>query len=432
MSIWRGIFFALFFQREQPRCYRHSHMKRELFRFRQYRAVREEFPEACTINRCQDLKIFQNPIKMSGKAAEKGKGESPKLFKSNERSAMMIQQVMTGPGNILFREVPTPAPSANQVQVKIKRIGICGSDIHVYYGEHKGTGYPVTQGHEVSGRITALGEGVSHLHVGQKVTIEPQVVCGECYPCRHGKYNLCENLKVMGFQTTGTASEYFVTDQNRVTALPDEMTYDEGAMIEPLAVTVHAAKRFQDLYGAKVAILGCGPIGILLAQSVKALGAESVMITDISDYRLGLARECGADFTVNTRTEDFGDAMLRCFGPDKADVIYDCAGNDTTMGQAIKYARKGSKIILVAVFASEAHVDLFTLNDHELDLDTTMMYRHEDYLDAIRLVNEGKIRLRPLMSRHFAFRDYLEAYQYIEANRETTMKVLIDVDPGEE
>ncbi len=233
----------------------------------------------------------------------------------------------------------------------------------------------------------------------------------------------------MGFQTTGTASEYFAVDANRVTVLPDTMSYDEGAMIEPLAVTVHAARRFSELEGAKVAVFGCGPIGILLAQTVKALGAAQVLITDISDYRLQLARECGADFAVNTREKNFGDAMVESFGPDKADVIYDCAGNDITMGQAIQYARKGSKIVLVAVFAKEAHIDLFTLNDHELDLDTTMMYRHEDYVEAIRLVEEGKISLHPLMSRHFAFTDYLKAYRYIEANRETTMKVLIDVDP---
>ena len=123
---------------------------------------------------------------------------------------------------------------------------------------------------------------------------------------------------------------------------------------------------------------------------------------------------------------------MECFGADKADVIYDCAGNDITMGQAIKYARKGSTIILVAVFGKLATVDLAVLNDHELDLNTTMMYRHEDYVDAIRLVSEGKIQLRPLMSSHFTFLDYQKAYEYIDDNRETTMKVLIDVDASEE
>lgn len=339
----------------------------------------------------------------------------------------MIQQVMTAPGEISFREVATPKPGKGQVLVKIIRIGVCGSDIHVYHGTHPYTKYPVTQGHEVSGQIAELGEGVEGLRVGQKVTIEPQVYCGKCYPCTHGKYNLCEHLKVMGFQTTGTASEYFAVDAAKVTPLPEEMSYDEGAMIEPLAVTIHAAKRFPDMKGAKVVIEGCGPIGALLVQSVKAFGAKEVMVTDVSDYRLALAKRLGADYAFNTARTDFGEDLLEAFGPDKADVIYDCAGNDTTMNAAIQNARKGSTIILVAVFGKMANVDLAKLNDSELDLNTTMMYRHEDYVDAIRFVNEGKIQLKPLMTQHFAFRDYLKAYQYIDANREKTMKVLIDV-----
>ena len=345
---------------------------------------------------------------------------------------MMLQEVMTAPKQITFREIPVPEPGDDQLLVKIMKIGVCGSDIHVYHGTHPFTSYPVTQGHEVSAKVVSWGANVSGFSEGQRVTIEPQVYCGKCYPCTHGKYNLCEELKVMGFQTTGTASEYFAVDASKVTPLPEGMTFNEGAMIEPLAVTVHAAKRFPELEGSKVVVLGAGPIGILLAQSCKALGAAQVMVTDVSDYRLELAKECGADFVYNTLNKDFGEAMIESFGPDKADVIYDCAGNDITMGQAIKYARKGSTIILVAVFGKMATVDLAVLNDHELDLNTTMMYRHEDYVDAIRLVGEGKIQLKPLMSKHFAFKDYLQAYQYIDDNRETTMKVLIDVDESEE
>ncbi len=339
----------------------------------------------------------------------------------------MLQQVMTNSKEITFNEVPVPEITADQVLVKIMKIGVCGSDIHVYHGKHPFTSYPVTQGHEVSGEIVKLGEKVTGFTVGQKVTIQPQVVCGKCYPCRHGKYNLCEELKVMGFQTTGTASEFFAVDAAKVTALPEDMSYDEGAMIEPLAVAVHAVKRAGDVKGMKIAVLGAGPIGILVAQTAKGLGAESVMITDVSDLRLEKAKECGVDFCINTKEKDFGEAMLENFGPDKADVIYDCAGNNITMGQAIKYARKGSTIILVAVFAGMAEIDLAVLNDHELDLNTSMMYRNEDYIDAISLVNEGKVVLKPLISKHFAFKDYKAAYEYIDSNRETTMKVIIDV-----
>ena len=344
----------------------------------------------------------------------------------------MIQQVMTAPGKITFRDVPVPEVGPDQVLVKIKKIGVCGSDIHVNHGTHPYTSYPVTQGHEVSGQVVEVGEYVKDVRVGEKVIIEPQVFCGRCYPCLHGKYNLCEKLKVMGFQTTGTASEYFAVDSSKVTRIPDEMTYSEGAMMEPLAVTVHAAKRFPEIKGAKAVVLGCGPIGILLVQSLKALGAREVQATDISYGRLKLARELGADYVVNTKDEDYSKALIEAFGPDKADVVYECAGTDITMDQAIQNARKGSTIILVAVFGKKANVDLAKLNDSELDLNTSMMYRHEDFVDAIRFVNEGKIKLKPLQSARFAFRDYSKAYEYIDNNRESTMKVLIDVDPSEE
>lgn len=339
----------------------------------------------------------------------------------------MLQQVMTAPGQIEFREVPTPEPAPGEALIKIMKIGVCGSDIHVYHGEHPFTSYPITQGHEVSGLVEKLGEGVTGLTVGQKVTIQPQVVCGECYPCRHGKYNLCEKLKVMGFQTTGVASHYFAVDAKKVTPLPEGMGLDEGAMIEPLAVAVHAVRRAGDVTGQDICVLGAGPIGILVAQAAKGMGARRVMVTDVSSLRLDKAKECGADFCINTKEKDFGEALTECFGPDKADVIYDCAGNNITMGQAIAHARKGSTIILVAVFAGMATVDLAVLNDHELDLNTSMMYRTEDYDTAIELVNQGKVQLTPLISKHFAFKDYLEAYKYIDENRESTMKVIINI-----
>ncbi len=339
----------------------------------------------------------------------------------------MLQQVMTAPRKIEFREIPVPQIGRNEVLIKIMKIGICGSDIHVYHGEHPFTSYPVTQGHEVSGEIVKIGDNVIDFEVGQKVTIEPQVVCGKCYPCRNGKYNLCEELKVMGFQTTGTASEYFAVDGAKVTPLPSSMTFEEGAMIEPLAVAVHASKQAGQIKGLKAAVIGAGPIGNLVAQTLKGLGADKVMITDVSDYRLDLAKKCGIDYCANTKSKDFGEAMTEAFGPDKADVIYDCAGNNITMGQAIKHARKGSVIVLVAVFAQMGSIDLAVLNDHELDLKSSMMYRHEDYVEAIKLASSKKVNLSNLISKHFAFKDYERAYNYIEGNRETTMKVIMDI-----
>ena len=295
----------------------------------------------------------------------------------------MLQQVMISPGQIEFHEVPVPDPKTGEVLIKIMNIGICGSDIHVYHGKHPFTSYPVTQGHEVSGLIEKIGEGTTGFTIGQKVTVQPQVVCGECYPCRHGKYNLCEKLKVMGFQTTGMASQYFAVDAKRVTALPETISLEEGALIEPLAVAVHAVGCAGDVNGKSICVLGAGPIGILTAQVAKGLGAHNVMITDVSDIRLAKAKEVGVEACINTKTEDFATEFIRYFGPDKADVIYDCAGNNITMNQAIRSARKGSVLILVAVFDGMATVDLAVLNDHELSLNTSMMYRNEDYQKAI-------------------------------------------------
>lgn len=340
----------------------------------------------------------------------------------------MLQQVMTAPKEIIFREIDIPEVGDNEVLIKIKKIGICGSDIHVYHGTHPFTSYPVTQGHEVSGEVVEVGKNVSKVKAGDRVTIEPQVRCGKCYPCRHGKYNLCEELKVMGFQTTGTASEYFKAPALNVTKLPDDMDYSKGAMIEPLAVAVHAISRAGDIRGKRVSVIGAGPIGNLVAQSAKAMGAERVMLSDVSDYRLSLGKKVGIDAVYNTRETDYNADLIDCFGPDKADIIYDCAGNDITMNSAIRSARKGSTIILVAVYAGMANVDLAVLNDHELDLNTTMMYRHEDYEKAIELVNEKKIDLESLMSNTFPFREYQKAYEYIDQNREKAMKVLIDLE----
>ncbi len=339
----------------------------------------------------------------------------------------MKQQVMVKPGVIEIRSVEIPTPGPHEVLVKMMFVGICGSDNHVFHGTHPFTSYPVTQGHEVSGEIAAIGQEVKGLSVGQKVTIEPQWTCGLCHPCRNGKYNLCENLRVMGFQAPGAAQQYFSVDQSKITPLPDTVSFREGAMIEPLAVAVHAVERLGSVDGKKICVVGAGPIGNLVAQTAKGLGAAAVMLTDVVDFRLGLAKQLGIDYCVNTAREDFGRAIEEAFGPDKADAFLDCAGNNTTINQAIRLARKGTPIVLVAVFTGMAEVDLALLNDHELDLLSSMMYRHEHYLEAIRLTSEGRVKLEPLISAVFPMDRYLEAYQHISKNPETSMKVMIDL-----
>ncbi|NLY31057.1 MAG: alcohol dehydrogenase catalytic domain-containing protein [Firmicutes bacterium] len=337
----------------------------------------------------------------------------------------MLQVVMTEPGVIKFREVETPKPRETELLVRIRRIGICGSDIHVYHGKHPYTSYPVVQGHELSGEVAELGAGVEGFAMGDKVTIQPQVFCGQCYPCRHGIYHICDNLRVMGFQTTGAASEYFAVDASKVFRLPEKMSLDHGAMVEPLAVAVHAIKRAAHIQGQKVVVLGAGPIGNLVAQSALALGAADVLITDLSDHRLEVARRCGIAHRVNTGREDLGEKIIGVFGPDRADLILECVGAEQTMNQAVTLARKGSQIIVVGVFGDKPRVDMGLVQDRELQVIGSLMYQRQDYIDAIDLIDKGKVNLDPLLSKHFAFREYEQAYIYIDNNAEHSLKVMI-------
>ncbi len=340
----------------------------------------------------------------------------------------MIQAIMTAPGNIVYQDVDIPEVQPEQIKVKMKRIGICGSDIHVNHGKHPYTNYPVVQGHEVSAEVAEVGNKVTNCRVGDKVTIQPQVVCGKCYPCTHGMYNDCETLKVMGFQTTGMASEYFVVDAKKALVLPKDMSWDHGAMIEPLAVAVHAVRRYSgDMHGKKAVVLGGGPIGNLVAQTAKALGAEVVLLSELSAYRLATAQKCGIT-TVNPNERNLLDAIVEACGKDRADVIFECIGINPTMKQAIEYARKGSHIIVVGVFGDLATVDMAAVQDHELSLLGSAMYREEDYIKAIDLVAAGKIEFETLITHRFGFREFKKGYDTIDQEKDKAMKVMINME----
>ena len=237
----------------------------------------------------------------------------------------MLQQVVVAPGKLEFREVSNPKINQDQVLVRIKRIGICGSDLRVYEGSYPGVEYPITQGREASGEIVEVGSAVLNLFPGQKVTIQPQLPCGECRYCREGKYNLCENLRVMGFQTPGMASEYFAVDADKVATLPKDSSYEAGTMVEPLAVAVHAVKRAGNVKHKNVLILGAGPIGVITAQAAKGMGAGSVMITDLMDPRLGLAEKCGLHRTYINAIE----CQRRSISLNNIQVIADALEIDT-------------------------------------------------------------------------------------------------------
>lgn len=342
----------------------------------------------------------------------------------------MRQMVLTAPRTIEFRTVPdidAKSLADDEILINVKHIGICGSEIHSYHGVHPATFYPVVQGHEYSGYVVAVGRGVKTVGVGDKVTARPQLVCGTCNPCRRGQYNVCQKLRVQAFQADGAGQDLFVVPEDRIVRIPDDMPLEYAAMVEPTAVAAHATSRPHSLEGRSVVVSGAGTIGNLIAQFARARGAARVVITDVSDFRLAKARECGIADTVNVASRPLGEALEEIFGDEGFSVGFECAGVESSVRSLMELIEKGGDVIIVGVHAHDPAISMFYLGEHELNLIGSMMYRHEDYLKAVEEIEVGRIALEPLISNRFPFEQYDDAYKFIDANRETSMKVMIDL-----
>ena len=272
-----------------------------------------------------------------------------------------------------------------------------------------------------------VGRGVKTVCVGDKVTARPQLVCGTCNPCRRGQYNVCQKLRVQAFQADGAGQDLFVVPEDRIVRIPDDMPLEYAAMVEPTAVAAHATSRPHSLEGRNVVVSGAGTIGNLIAQFARARGAARVVITDVSDFRLAKARECGIADTVNVASRPLGEALEEIFGDEGFSVGFECAGVESSVRSLMELIEKGGDVIIVGVHAHDPAISMFYLGEHELNLIGSMMYRHEDYLKAVEEIEAGRIALEPLISNRFPFEQYDDAYKFIDANRETSMKVMIDL-----
>lgn len=332
---------------------------------------------------------------------------------------------MDSPGTIEIREVPEPGPATDkEILLRIKCIGICGSDVHVFHGKHPATSYPVIQGHEYSAVVEAIGKQVSKVKPGQKVTARPQLVCGTCRPCRRGQYNTCQHLKVQGFQAPGVAQDLFVVDEERTVVLNENMTFEQGAMVEPAAVGAHATKRV-DLTGQNVVVSGAGTIGNLVAQFARARGARKVLITDLSEYRLGIARKCGVEGIWNVSNSSLEEGIKSYFGKEGFQIGFEAAGAKGSLDGLMQNIEKGGTLIILGVYEQNPVVNMYYLGEHELNVHGSMMYRHDDYETAAGMIASGKIKTDPVLSKTFPFEQYPDAYRFIEEKGARSMKVMI-------
>ena len=339
----------------------------------------------------------------------------------------MRQAIMKEPGKIEFQEVPEPVLDQGEILLRIKRIGVCGSDVHVNHGQHPFTSYPVVQGHEFSGVVENVGTGVTNVKPGMNATARPQIVCGKCPPCLRGDYNICDTLKVQGFQAPGCAQELFIIKQENMVPLPDSITFEQGALVEPTSVAVHSTQRAGDITGKNIVVLGAGPIGNLVAQVAKCRGAKKILITDLSDFRLDIARKCGIAETSNANKESLIDASTRVFGDEGFEVAFEAVGVEATMDAGVDAINKGGIFIVLGVFGKKPRIDMSIVGDRELNIIGTLMYKHDDYLKAVELLAKGDVITEPLVTRHFPFEQYMAAYDFIDEQGDKSLKIMIDL-----
>lgn len=340
----------------------------------------------------------------------------------------MKQAVLKAPCVVEMEEAPIPEITEEQVLLKMLCFGICGSDMQIYHGKHKSAIMPLVMGHEGAAVVVQAGSKVNGFRQGDQVTIEPQLMCGNCEPCRRGRFNVCEDLKVIGVHVDGLNREYCAVDPSVLHHIPADMDEELAALVEPLAVAVGSAKRSGRVKDGNVLVVGAGTIGNLTIQAVKALGAKRVAAADINDARLDYALECGADAVINTENTPLKEAVERIFGHAKADVIIDCAAIPSVFYSILEAARPDSDIVITGNYKEPVTFDLPLIQRREINLLGHMMYVRDEFEEAIRLLYENQIVLTKTISQRYPFDRYPEALRFADENPGEVMKILVKFD----
>jgi len=313
-----------------------------------------------------------------------------------------------------IEEIDIPQISSNEVLVKMKRVGICGSDVHFYLRGRIAffvVEKPLILGHECSGEIVEVGEKVSNLRPGQRVVIEPGFVCGKCFYCRSGRYNLCREVKFYGAPPFhGTFAEYVTAPEQNVYPIPENISYEEGAMIEPLAVGMMATKMGKVGVNDIVTVLGAGPIGQMALQASKVHGAPEIYVTDVIDYRLEYAKKYGANEVINAAKEDVVSVIKNLTDGKGVDVVIDASGAPSAIRQAVDIVKPGGRIVLVGYPPSDVPLPLAEVISKELTLQGIHRYANV-YSAAIKAVSSGKAIVKPYVTHVFPFDRILEGFE---------------------
>ncbi len=312
--------------------------------------------------------------------------------------SVMRASVLTAPGELVIEERPVPQPGPGEVQVEVSAVGVCGSDVHYY--QHGRIGdfvveSPLVLGHESAGVVVGVGAGVDPARVGERVSLEPGVPDLTCEQCRAGRYNLCPQMSFFATPPVdGSLAEIVTLHSAFAYAVPDTLSDDAAALLEPLSVGVWSNLKGRVGVGSRVLVTGAGPIGLVAAQCALAYGASEVVVADVNPHRLELARSFGATGTVDSTVTSLGDSGV------EPDVLIECSGHPTATRDALGVLARAGRAVLVGMGGDDLPLPLGTIQGRELEVTGTFRYANT-WPTAIALAASGRVALDALVTGHF-------------------------------
>lgn len=336
---------------------------------------------------------------------------------------MMKAQIVKAPYEMEYTEVPVPEISDDEVLIKVKVCGICGSDTSIYTGKYAKDKLPLITGHEFWGKIAEVGKNAKGLKVGDRVAVDICITCGTCYFCRHGDGLLCETFTQLGIHTDGGFAEYVKAPWKNCYHLPDDMDDYTAAFVEPLTAVVHASQRMNAPIASSVAVIGCG-LGLLHAQVAKARGCAPVIVigTDADENRFKIAKEMGADYVINASQTDPVEEVMKITGGIGVDNVIEAVGNPRTYEQAFKMLRRGGKLEAFGICAEDAAAQLepyqFVLGEKKVSGSCAGI--GNNWAEAITLLQYGVVKPQPMFSMAVPLSELETALEELKTNKDLT------------
>jgi 2-desacetyl-2-hydroxyethyl bacteriochlorophyllide A dehydrogenase len=337
--------------------------------------------------------------------------------------------VHTEPYKFEFKDVPQPKPGDEEILVRVKAVGICGSDVHGYTGKTGRRIPPIIMGHEASGVVEAVGKKAQNVAVGDRITFDSTVYCNQCQWCRVGRVNLCDNRQVLGvsipaFRRDGCLAEYVVMPWWIAYKLPDAVSFEEAALVEPAAVSMHAARITPIDVNDLVAVVGAGPIGLFAIQAVKVKGAGKVIAFDVREERLTLARQLGADITINPSAGDIGEKLKRAVGRPDVDAVLDAVGIPPAFDLAFKIVKRGGHLTLIGNVTPQITMNWQDLIMRELNIHGSFAIANE-YRTVLDLIAQGRIQAKPLISKTLPLSEGQGAFDVLHKGDPKLFKIVL-------